>query len=344
MKEIEIQKLYEQMEENFQLGLKNYRAKNFHKGIEYFQKALGTCEIIHCDEAKETDLLFYLGHAYQLRNSTDDFQMAEDHYQQLLGREELPQDLYYKIQYSRGLGFMSHGEYEKALDIFNEINVQENPHLSRVWANQSYSYFLMGKYEDVSYFTQSMVYCNRILENADREQERESLFHAYHNLGHIYYEQGENIKAIMNFQESIACCISDLQRYETYVDMGLCLIRLFQYDLAWAYIDGAQKFFEKNKELVYIAGCLFAKGKYYKKKGKTEEATYYFELSLSGYREKEYYYGIVKAYYELYDLYHRIDMDRAELYYDQHKFYMNYISSPGIERLEFMTNESDLLI
>lgn len=341
-KEINEQQLRDQMEENFERGLELYRGGNYHKGIECFQKALGTCEICNCDHLQRVKILFYLGHAYQLRNSMHDSQIAEDYYQELLTMEDLPLERYYQIQYSRGNLLTGNGQFDKSLELFSQLQDEENPFLKDVWVSQSYAYFLLGKYEDASYYSQSVMYCEKIIQTANPEKERKNLYYAYHNLGHIFYEMGENVKSMMNFQASVELSDNDVKKYEAYVDMGLVLVRLSQYDLAWAYIDKAQKYFEKTKSVVHLAGCLFAKGMYYKQKGKIQEATYYFELALSGYREKEHYYGVVKTYFELYDLYSRFDTEKADLYYDQHKFYMNYINSPGIERSGYMMDEESL--
>lgn len=339
MKEFSEQQLVQQMEENLEKGLKYYREQSFHKGIEYLQKALGTCEILNNDRQKRIRILFYLGHAYQLRNSPQDLKIAEDIYQELLAMEDLPLEKHYRIQYFWGNALNRSGQFEKAIELFNKLQNEDNPFLKKVWISQSYAYFLLGKYEDESYYSQSSMYCEKIIQTADREKDLFELYYAYHNLGHIYYELGENVKSIMYFQESVAHHLSEETKYEAYVDMGLVLIRLSQYDLAWAYIDKAQKYFEKIKSVVQLAGCLFAKGVYYKQKGKIQEATYYFELTLSGYREKEYNYGIVKTYFELYELYSRVDNEKADLYYDQYKFYMNYINSPVVERSGYTIDE-----
>ena len=338
---LNVDQLRQQMQENFKKGLEYHQEQNHQKAVEYLQKALGTCEIIGDSDLK-AEILFVLGNTYQLRDSAQDFQLAEECYQELLSMEGKKQQYYTRVQIKRAVAFVNRGDYEKGVKLFNEIHSLEDEmtYLDE-WTTETYAYFCLGKFTDSAYFQEAIKHCEKIISMGQKDKNSKALFYAHHNLGHIYYELGENIKSILSFQDSMEFAPERYQRYETYVDIALVFIRLSQYDLAKAYIDRAQHFFEKSKQILGLAACLFAKGKLYRQKGRIEEAANYLELALSGYREKEYYYGVVKTFYELYELYRKQSPEKAELYYDQYQFYMNYVSPMGVERVDCTDEEDD---
>ncbi len=332
--------LYKKMDESFEIGKGYYVDKKYPKAIEYLQKALGTCEILD-EQVKKAEILYYLGHSYQLRNTSQDYQLSEDCYNELLGIEG-GETFYFRVQLNRAKAFVLRGEYEKALTIFNEVHESgEQLYEVDTWTIETYAYFCLGKYVDQAYFQDAIVYCNNIIKEADPDKNRQELFIAHHNLGHVYYEIGENLKAALAFQDSIEFCSNQKYKNENMVDMALVYIRLAQYDLAWAYIDRAQSYFEKSHDVVALADCLYAKGKLNKQRGRIEEAANYFDLALSGYREQEYYFGILNTFYELYELYRRINLGKADLYLDQYKFYLNYVNPMGIEPVDYANEEED---
>lgn len=338
-----LDQLSQQMKENFAKGMEYYSQHNHQKAIEYLQKALGTCEILG-DADLRAEILYYLGHTYQSRSTVQDFHLAEECYKELLEMEGKKPLYYSRVQVNRAVAFVSRGEYEKGVKLFNEIHtLEDSMNYLDAWTTETYAYFCLGKFNDSSYFQEAIRHCERIIAIADPAKDHKALYYAHHNLGHIYYEIGENIKAILTFQDSMEYAPEQTDRYETFVDMALVFIRLSQYDVAKAYVDKAQHFFEKNKQILGLAACLFAKGKLYRQKGRFDEAANYLELALSGYREKEYYYGVVKTFFELYDLYRKQNPERAALYYDQYQFYMNYVSPMEIDRSDFIGEEDDPL-
>ncbi len=330
--------LYHHMEENFQKGQAYYEENNPQKAIEYFQKALGTCEILS-DMAKKAEILYHLGHTYQLRNSAQDFNLAEECYRELLEMDD--NEYYIKVQLNRAKALIHRGEYEKAIAIYNELHDSgEVLHIDAL-LSEIFAYFCLGKFTDSLYFQDAIKYCQKTIEIAEVDGNSLALYYAYHNLGHIYTELGEDVKGMAAFQDSLEYAPAQHERHNTLVDMAVIFIKLSQYDLAKAYIDKAQHHFEKSQDVLGLAGCLFAKGKLNRKRGRIDEAANYLELALSGYREKEYYYGIVKSFLELYELYRRINPEKGDLYYEQYKFYLNYVSPMGVEHIDYISEEDD---
>lgn len=326
-----IEQLHQQMQENFDTGNEYAHKRDFQKAIEYLQKALGTCEILDEPEMK-AEILFRLGNTYQARKTPLDYQLAEDCYRELLTIEGMKPIYYNQVQANRAIALVNKGEYEKALKIFNEIHtLEDHEQFLDAFATETYAYFCLGKFSDPVYYQEAIKYCEKLIAMVNPETHPTELYYAYHNLGHIYYELDENTRSMIAFQSALEFAKSPIHRNETYVDMALIFIRISQYELAKAYIDKAQHFFEKSKNLVGLAACLYAKGKWYRHKGRIEEASNYLELALSGYRDKEYYYGIVKTFYELYDMHRKSNSDKAQLYYDQYQFYMNYVSPMTLE-------------
>lgn len=321
--ELNYDQLQQHMETNFYQGLAFAKQQNYQKAIGYFQKALGTCEILK-DCQMKAEILYNLGYAYQLRNSAEDLYLAEDCYQELLnlGNEEYHD----KVLLNRANSLVKRGEYERAINVYQELSQVDDTLYVEGWLNQSFAYFCLGKFTDAQYFQDALKCCQKTIELVDSRTNPTVLCYAYHNLGHIYVELKEFSKGMLAFQDSLEFCQKSPKRYETFVDMSIILIYLSQFDLARAYINQAQKYFEQTKDVLGLAGCLFAKGKLNRHRRKIEEATNYFELALSGYREKDYYYGIVKTFFELFQLFKRIDHEKAELYNEQYKFYLNYIS------------------
>lgn len=326
-----IEQLRQQMQENYTIGMEYSRNQEFQKAIEHLQKALGTCEMLH-DQEKQAEILYLLGNTYQRHKTPQDFQMAEEYYRELLSIEGMKPLYYNQVQANRAIALVNKGEYEKALKIFNEIHsLEDYEQYLDAFATETYAYFCLGKFSDPVYYQEAIKYCEKLIAMADPQKHPSELYYAYHNLGHIYYELDENTRSMLAFQSALEYADSPIHRNETYIDMALIFIRISQYELSRAYIDKAQTFFEKSKNLVGLAACLYAKGKWFRHRGRIEEAHNYLELALSGYREKEYYYGIVKTFYELYDMYRKIDSEKAGLYYDQYQFYMNYVSPMPLE-------------
>lgn len=332
------EQLYQNMQKKYTESLKYYKEQNYHKAIEYLQKTLGTCEILEDTSFKEdssfkedtslkedasfkAEILYHLGNAYLMLNSGQDFQLAEEYYQELLQMGE--QNYYHQVQLNRARALVLRGEYQSALNIFDQSPDIELILQIEVWRTKAFAYMNLGKFSNQTYFKQALKYCNQIIAAVDADFN--TLYFAHHNLGHIYAEIGDYTKAILAFQDGLEFCAEKTKRYETYVDLAIVHTLLAQYELAKAYIEKAQRFFEKSKMVLGIASCLYAKGKMKKQIGTIAEATNYFELALSGYREKEYYYGIVKTFFELFEIYKRINSEKAELYYEQYKFYLNYI-------------------
>lgn len=341
--EFNIHQLHDQMQENFNKGMEFYHQRNSQKAIEYLQKALGSCEILNESEVK-AEILYYLGHTYQMRRTSHDFQLAEDCYKDLLEMKGAREKYYSRVQVSRAVALVNQGEYERAVEIFNEIHgLQDSADYLTAYTTETYAYFCLGKFSDPIYYQEAIKYCEKLITVSDRTKNAPELYYAYHNLGHIYYEINENTKSMLSFQDGLEFCQDQAQRHESYVDMALVFIRLSQYDLARAYIDKAQHYYEKPKHLLGLAACLFAKGKLYRHKGRIEESTNYLELALSGYRDKEYYYGVVKTFYELYELHRKQSPEKAELYYDQYQFYMNYVSPMTVKQTGMMSEEEDPL-
>lgn len=334
-----IEQLRQQMEENYTMGMDFSRKNDYQKAIEYLQKALGTCEILNEPKMK-ANILFKLGNTYQSRHTPLDFQLAEDCYRELLAMEGMEAIYYNQVQANRAVALVHRGEYEKALQIFNEIHTMEDQEqFLDAFATETYAYFCLGKFSDPLYYQEAIKYCEKLIAMVNPETHPTVLYYTYHNLGHIYYELDENTRAMIAFQSALECTTNPVHRNATYVDMALIFIRLSQYELGKAYIDKGQHFFEKSKNLIGLASCLYAKGKWFRHKGRLEEAANYLELALSGYRDKEYYYGIVKTFYELYDMHRKPNPDKAELYYDQYQFYMNYVSPMTLD--SSMKNEED---
>ncbi|MCK4258274.1 MAG: hypothetical protein KAX49_04810 [Halanaerobiales bacterium] len=339
--ELNFNQLYKKIDENLELGKKYYDEENYQKSIEHFQKGLGTCDILN-DNIKRVEILYYLGHSYQLRNTNQDYQLSEDCYKELIEIEDVDSSYYYKVQLNRAEALGTRGEYKKAISLYKEIHKMGDKFFDiEAWSSETYAYYCMGKYVDQEYFHDAIEFCNNIIATADKENNREKMFLAYHNLGHIFYELGENMKASLAFQDSFEYCIDQNDKHENLIDMALIFIRLTQYDLAWAYLDRAQSYFEKNHDLGALADCLYVKGKLFKQKGRVEDAVNYFDLALSGYREEEYYIGILNSFYELYELYRRINLEKADLYLEQYKFYLNYVNPMGVEQVDNVFDEVD---
>ena len=122
----------------------------------------------------------------------------------------------------RGKLFYEHGEYDKALDAYQQalairrkVLGEEHPSTATSYNNLGAVYDSKGEYSQaIEYYQKDLAICRKVLG-----EEHPSTATSYNNLGGVYYSKGEYPQAIEYFQTALSILKKNFPDGHPHIDM-----------------------------------------------------------------------------------------------------------------------------
>ncbi len=260
-----------------------------------------------------------------------DYKTAIKYYDETIKnyKDELIEKEYISVLIRKGVSLGQLGYYSQAIELFEEVASLESKEAKRkAYNNLGILYWYLHRFTERDCLDQALEYLTKalILANENYKARKQRILH---NMGMIYHSQGKYEKALEFFNNALSLGNDPLTQAKIYCEVAKTQIELGQYDEVLKNITIAQKILVKYKDYHEISNSLYVLGLLYKKKGDICNAHSCLQTALFGYLELESYPEAVESCLQLYRLFAGIDPSRAEVYYEQYKFYINYVDPHG---------------
>ena len=195
----------------------------------------------------------------------------------------------------RGILFYEHGEYDKAIEAYQQalaicrkVLGEEHPETATSYNNLGLVYYSKGEYDlALEYCQKALAICRKALG-----EEHPSTATSYNNLGAVYYSKSKYPKAIEYYEKALAIYRKVLgeehpETATSYNSLGLVYHSKGEYDLALEYHQKALAIYRKalGEEHPSTAMSYNNLGQAYYSKGEYPQAIEYFQQALAIFRK-----------------------------------------------------------
>lgn len=317
-----------QFERHYQLAEKLRNRKNYRYAIEeYFQALPFTKYLNHITpgqlKQKIADCYYFL-HEYKL---------AITYFNEIIDTylDELTENDYTFVLIKKGVALKKLGNYRQAIELFTYI-AQLDLKEAKIKAlyNLGILYAHLHRFTERDCLEEALDCLKKALVLTD-EGFTISKHYILYNIGVICYELGKYEKSLEIFENALTLTTDPICQAKTYCEIARTKIELYDFQAALQHISKAQKILFKHKDYHQISNSLCVLGLLYLKKGQITNSHNCLETALFGYLEIHAYPEVVLTCWQLYKLLVGTDPSRAEVYYEQYKFYINYVDPLGEE-------------
>ena len=304
-----------------------FASKNYRDAIEEFFQALPLTN--YTASITLGQIKWHIANCYHF---LPDYRLAIKYFNQIL--EEYRDDISYRDyialinRKAAALGKL--GYYNEAINLLEEFAEKESSTDAKLGAytNLGVLYFQLYKFAERDCLTVALDYLTRalLLINDDSKARKHGILR---NMGIIYHEQKKYTKALETFQNALALINDPVHMAKTYSEMAKTHIALLDLKAAYEYLNLGQEILIRNKDFYGLSYSLMVRGMLYESKKDTDKAHGYLRTALFGFLEIQAYPEVVETCFLLYKLFTGIDQGLADVYYEQYKFYINYVDPYG---------------
>ncbi len=316
----------QQFENHLELADMQKNNKNYRDAIEEYFQALPLTKYINNITSgqlkqKIADCYYYL-HEYKI---------AIRYYDEIIDKyaDDLTENEFIFVLIRKGVAMGKLGYYSRAIDLFETVASYESKDAKiKAYNNLAILYSYMHKFTERDCLSKALEYSTKALVLTD-ENLKARIHGILHNMGMIYHDQRKYEKALETFENALILTEDPLRQAKTYCEIARTKIELLELDEALTHLNFAQKILIKYKDFHEISNSLYILGILYMKKGEIANSHNYLQTALFGFLELQAYPEVVQTCLQLYKLFVGIDRSRAEVYYEQYKFYINYVDPLG---------------
>ncbi|MCK4257613.1 MAG: tetratricopeptide repeat protein [Halanaerobiales bacterium] len=304
-----------------------YRAaRNYRDAIEEYFQALPLTKytgLITTGQIKQKIAdCYYLLHDYKTAIKYYDETIA--HY-----KDELIDSEYISVLIRKGVSMGQLGYYSKAIELYKKVAAFDSKEAkTKAYNNLGVLYWYLHRFTERECLDKALEYLTKALVLTDENYKKRKQG-ILRNMGMIYHALGKYGKALELFDNALSLVNDPLSQAQTCCEIAKTKIELGNFDEALELITNAQKILVKFKDFHEISNSIFILGLLYMKKGDISNAHSFLQTALFGFLEIEAYPEVVQTSLQLYKLFVAIDRSRAEVYYEQYKFYINYVDPYG---------------